>query len=163
MFKRYRLPISCVLLSCSCLSIAGDGVDGVHKAEEAVKYRQSTFELMGWHFKHMGKMIQKRKPFTVEEFRYRASAVMTLASMLDEGFTQDTQSAKAFTLLKPEMWYQRDRFDGYLYDLQESSKALADFAKNIKSDDIDVNTLRSPFGKVARQCKACHDRYKNRK
>ncbi len=125
------------------------------RSDDYVEYRQAAFNVMGWHFKKMGAMIQGRIPYDAVEFKRRAVAVSMLSALPSEGFLPETQKTELPTRLKPEMWYQKERFDKYMQDLIQATAELASQAGMEDKDD-----LRPAFGKAARQCKTCHDRFR---
>ncbi len=125
------------------------------RSDDYVEYRQAAFNAMGWHFKKMGAMIQGRTPYDAVEFKQRAEAVAALSQLPAEGFVAETQDTELPTRLKPEMWYQKERFDGYMQDL---TKATAELAAQAGAEDKD--DLRSAYGGAAQQCKNCHDRFR---
>lgn len=152
-----KLVLTALLLSAAVGSAAHNGHDhGGSEANKTVIYRQSIFKMMGWHFKTMGKMVQGRAEYDAEDFRRRAKLVHALTQMVAEGFTPSTQDAVTETALKDEMWYQKNRFDGLVKELQEASSELANLPAT-----ADKNELRTPLGRVAKTCKQCHDRFRH--
>jgi cytochrome c556 len=137
-------------------SIAGTSQAEV-ATDDYVTYRQSVFNLMGWHFKQMGAMVQGRTDYDAAEFKQRAEAVAALAQMPAEGFIPETRGTQFPHHVKPEVWYQTERFNELMQGLVVSTTELAKQAGAEDKDD-----LRAAFGKVARQCKSCHDRYRER-
>ena len=146
-----KRSIACIALTLMPLF----AVAQEQRSDDFVEYRQAAFNTMGWHFKKMGAMIQGRVPYDAVEFKRRAEAVAALAQLPAEGFVPETQNTELPTRLKPEMWYQKERFDGYMQDL---IKATAELAAQAGAEDKD--DLRSVFGGAARQCKNCHDRFR---
>jgi cytochrome c556 len=47
------------------------------KAEDAIKYRQSTFSVMSTHFSRIGAVVKGEKPFDKEEVAANAAVVAT--------------------------------------------------------------------------------------
>jgi cytochrome c556 len=125
------------------------------RPDDYVEYRQAAFNAMGWHFKKMGAMIQGRIPYDAAEFKRRATAVSVLSTLPGEGFIPETKNTELPTRLKLEMWYQKERFEKYMQNL---IKATAELAEQAGVED--KNDLRSAYGKTARQCKSCHERFR---
>ena len=143
--------LACIALTLLPLFAAAQD----QRSDDYVEYRQAAFTAMGWHFKKMGAMIQGRAPYDVLEFKRRAEAVSALSQLPAEGFVPETQNTELPTRLKPEMWYQKERFDTYMQDLTTATAELAAQAGAEDKDD-----LRSAFGGAARACKNCHDRFR---
>lgn len=148
--KMKKLMMCAVLFLLPVMSYAQE-----QRVDDYVEYRQAAFNAMGWHFKKMGAMIQGRAPYDAAEFKRRAEAVAALSQLPAEGFVPETQDTELPTRLKPEMWYQKERFDGYMQDLTKATAALAAQAGAEDKDD-----LRSVYGGAAQQCKNCHDRFR---
>ncbi len=146
-----KKSITCIALTLLPLFAAAQD----RRSDDYVEYRQAAFTAMGWHFKKMGAMIQGRAPYDALEFKRRAEAVSALSQLPAEGFLPETQDTQLATRLKPEMWYQKERFDTYMQDLTTATAELAAQAGAEDKDD-----LRSVYGSAARQCKNCHDRFR---
>jgi cytochrome c556 len=125
------------------------------RSDDYVEYRQAAFNAMGWHFKKMGAMIQGRIPYDAAEFKRRATAVSVLSKLPGEGFIAETKNTELPTRLKPEMWFQKERFDTNMQDLIKATAELAS-----KAGVEDKNDRRSTYGNAARQCKSCQERFR---
>ncbi|SIS56463.1 Cytochrome c556 [Neptunomonas antarctica] len=147
-----KLMMSAILLS---LPILGNAQDKT--ADDYVEYRQGVFNAIGWHFKKMGPMIQGRIPYDAVEFKRHAEAVAVLSHMPAEGFVKEAKDSTLPTRVKPDVWFQTERFNTYMDDM---IKAAAELAEQAGVEDKDE--LRPAYGNVAKQCKACHDRYRER-
>ena len=124
-------------------------------SDDYVEYRQGAFTAMAWHFKKMGAMIQGRTAYDAAEFKSRAEAVYVLAQLPAEGFNPVTKETELPNRVKPEVWYQIERFDELMQGLIKTTAELAAEAGAEDKDD-----LRAAYGSVARQCKNCHDRFR---
>ncbi|MBR9884014.1 MAG: cytochrome c [Oceanospirillales bacterium] len=140
------------------LGLAVPGWVMAASGDDAIEYRQGLFRALKWNFTDMGAMIQERKPFDAARFAQEADRLAALAPMLGEGFIKGSEKSETVpTRAASELWYQRDRFDQLMQQLEEKTAALAEAAKHEDRDG-----LRPYFGQVAQACKACHDRYRER-
>lgn len=147
-----RLKVWLLVWGCGLLCVASARGQEV---PDPVSYRQSVFRLMAWQSKQLGAMVQGRKPYDQADFLLRAQRLDWLSGMLHEAFEQPADSATV-TGLKPDMWYQKERFNSYLQGLKQATEALAKQAETAQRKD----ELRRGYGQLARQCKGCHDRFR---
>ena len=123
------------------------------KAEDAIKYRQSAFFVMGQHFGRIGAMANGTAPFDAKAAAEDAEIVHTMAQLPWAGFAAGTEGGKA----KPEIWKEQAKFKEHGDKLQAESVKLVAAAKTGSLDN-----LKTAFGATAGTCKACHDAYRSR-
>jgi cytochrome c556 len=148
---RFALPVA---LLASALSNATLADDQPSKAEKALKYRKSVYQVIAWNFGPLAAMAQDKIPFDAAQFALRAGRVAELTPMLTEAYPPETQGI-ANSKLKPEMWQNRADFDAKLKTLIERSASMAQIAKQ-----GDEAKSKAAFFDVANACKACHDKYR---
>lgn len=125
------------------------------KTEDAVKYRQSAFFVMGQHFGRLGAMANGKAPFDAKVAQENAAVVEALAKLPWAAFGPGTDAGQ--TKAKPDIWLEKDKFD------QGSEKLVAAAAKlNAAAKMGNLDALKTAFGDTAATCKACHDSYKNK-
>lgn len=124
------------------------------KAEQALKYRKSLYQVMAWNFGPMSAMAQGKAPYDAKEFAMRAERVAAIAPMLSEAFPPESKDV-AGSELKPGMWANRADFDAKMKDLVDKSAALAQAAKT-----GDFAKSKAAFFETGNTCKNCHDKYK---
>lgn len=148
--KAYRvLMISIALLS------AGAAQAQFQKPEEAVKYRQSTFSVMGTHFSRLGAMANGKVPFDAQKAQEDAAVVLMLSRLPWAGFTPESQ--KLASKAKPELWAEMGKVKAGADKLMTAAVALDAAAKTGSLDAV-----KKTFGEAAASCKACHDSYKSK-
>ena len=125
------------------------------KAEQALKFRKSAYQVIAWNFGPMGAMAQGKMPYDAKEFALRAERVAAVAPMLAEAYGPETQGV-AGSKLKPQMWANRADFDAKLKNLVDRSAALATAAKAGNFEQS-----KAAFFDAANACKACHDKYRD--
>ena len=146
--------ISAVLASLCLLAPLGAQAQFA-KVEDAVKYRQSVFSVMGTHFSRIGAVVKGEKPYDKAAVEKDAALVETLAKLPFTAFPagSDLPNSKA----KPEVWKEQDKVGKLAEKMQEESAKLAAAAKSGNLDAIKV-----AFGATGKSCKACHDDYRRK-
>jgi cytochrome c556 len=125
------------------------------KPEDAVKYRQSAFTVMGNHFGRIGAMANGKIPFDAKAAQDSAHVVATLSTLPWSAFTPDTESLKSGA--KPEVWKESAKFK------EASDKLVSEAAKlEAAAKTGNLDTIKAAFGAVGGSCKACHDAFKTK-
>lgn len=123
------------------------------KPEDAVKYRQAAFTVLGAHFSRIGAMAQGRVPFDAKAAQDNAAIVVAMSTLPWAGFTPDTQNIKSRT--KAEAWMEMDKVRA---GADKMVKAVADLQAAARTGNLDA--VKKTFGDAAATCKACHDAYR---
>lgn len=149
-----KKPLLTVVL-VSLLSTSAVAGSAFTEAKDSVKYRQSAFQLIRHNMADIADMLKGDVSYDAERVNKRATALATLTTLPWEAFTvpgaeQGGGDAKA------AVWKN-------LSDFQSRGEKLATDALALKSaaDSMDQAEVRKAFGSFARNCKACHDEYKN--
>ncbi|HYF58732.1 MAG TPA: cytochrome c [Burkholderiaceae bacterium] len=122
------------------------------KPEDAIKYRQSAYTLLGAHFSRLGAMVQGRVPYDAKTATDNAQLVASLAKLPGHAFPAGSESGLN-TRAKPEIWRDNAKFVA-AYD-----KMVAETGK-LPAAAGDPGTLKTAFGSAAATCKGCHDEYR---
>ncbi|MDO5288844.1 MAG: cytochrome c [Pseudomonadota bacterium] len=126
------------------------------KTEDAIKYRQSAFSVLGTHFSRLGAMANGRAPFDAATAAADGEVIAAVAKLPAAGFVAGSDKGLN-TKAKPSIWQEQDKFK----DLNE--KMLAEVAKlSAAAKTGNLDQLKAAFGPAAQSCKACHDAYRNR-
>lgn len=123
------------------------------KKEDAIKYRQSAFALMGAHMGRIGAVTKGEVPFNAADVQKSAALIATLSSLPWEAFGPGTEGGKA----NPAIWKEGDKVKAGADKLM---KASADLNAAAKSGNLDQ--IKKAFGATSQTCKACHDSYKDK-
>ena len=123
------------------------------KAEDAIKYRQSSFSVMATHFSDIGTMVKGDKAFDAKAAQSNADVVLMLSTLPWAGFGPGTEGGKA----KPVIWKEMDKVKAGAQDLQ---KAAADLKTATASGQLE--NVKKAFAATQKTCKACHDAYKDK-
>ena len=141
-------------MAAAAFSLSAPAAAQFEKAEDAIKYRQSAFAVMGEHFGRIGAMANGKAPFDAKAARDNAVIVATLAHLPWVAFGPGTDKG-AKTKAKPAIWTEQAKFEEQASDMK---KATAQLAVAARTDNLD--NLKAAFGDAAKTCKACHDNYR---
>lgn len=123
-------------------------------ANDAVKYRQSAFQLIRHNMGDINEMIKGEVAFDAARVQKRADALVLVTTLPWEAF-QVAGTELGGGDAKADIWKNLDDF------LERGEKLAADASLlQVAAQTGDKNELRKAFGNFARNCKACHDNYK---
>lgn len=147
--------LSLIAVTCSLAGSlwAGSAHAQFAKPEDAVKYRQSAFTLMGSHMGRMQPVIKGQAPYDAAAIKANVAILKTLSGLPWAGFTADSKSVSSSA--KPDVWSDaagfkaaQDKFNGAMTKLVAAA------------DSGDLEKLRAAYGDVGASCKACHDTFR---
>ena len=125
------------------------------KPEDAIKYRQGVYRVIGWNFGPMAAMAKGDRPYDAAAFARHAEIVAYMSKLPLEGFIPGSESGE--TKAKPEIWLDLDDFKAKLEKMQGEAAKLAEVAKS-----GDFNAAKAQLGETGKACKACHDKFRNK-
>jgi cytochrome c556 len=126
------------------------------KPEDAAKYRQSVYTIIGWNFKPIGAMVKGEVPFDAAAVTRHAQYVELMSQAALEGFPKGSgPDAVKNTEAKSEIWTDWDEFKIKMNDFQQEAAKLSEVAKG-----GDESAIKAQFGKTAETCKACHKEFR---
>ena len=123
------------------------------KPEDAVKYRQAAFRLMGNHMGRINAQLKADKP-DLRVIQSSAALVETFSLLPFEAFGPGTDKN---TEAKAEVWKEPAKFKAAAEKMQAEAAKLVATTKG-----GDVKAIQTQFGAVGGSCKACHDDFKNK-
>lgn len=135
---------------------AGSASAQFAKPEEAVKYRQAAFTLMGSHMGRMQPVIKGQASFDAAAVKANVAVLKTLSALPWAGFTADSKSATSSA--KPDVWSDAAGFKAAQDKFNDAMTKLSAAA-----DGGDLEKIRVAYGDVGASCKACHDSYRVKK
>ena len=124
------------------------------KPEDAIKYRQGSFTIMGNHMARIGAMAQGRTPFDAKAAADNAAIVLTVSRLPFGAFGEGTDKGMP-NRAKAEIWKDNAKFKA------AAEKMIGEVTKleaAAKAGNLDG--MRSAFGAVGASCKACHDDFR---
>ena len=127
------------------------------KPEDAIKYRQAAFTVMGAHVGRIGAMAQGKAPFDAKAAAESADIVATLAKLPFTAFGDGTDKGLPHRA-KPEVWKEAAKFKTAADTMVAEIGKLDTAAKSGNLDSI-----KAAMGGVGKSCKACHDDFRAEK
>jgi len=124
------------------------------QAEQAIKYRQAAYTVLGTNFGIAAAMATGKMPYDAKAFQTRVDRTAYMATIVPETFAAGTD-AGAPTKAKKEIWTSQAEFQKLMKDMQDKTAALAVAAKS-----NDLEKIKPAFGAAGQSCKACHDKFK---
>lgn len=138
------------------ISLSAIAAEEKVKAEDAIQYRQSIYNVIGWHWKPLAAMVKGNKPFKADEFVYNAELIANLNKLPLVGFAPGTERG-ANTKARPEIWKDWGDFKVKMDKMQADLNNLV-----VASKRGDLSQIKDRFVDAAKSCKACHDDYRNK-
>lgn len=145
-----------ILATVSGLAMSPLAISHLDDTQIPQSYRQSYFTLMALNFGPMASMMKGEIPWNDEQFAGWAKDLAAVGQLnLMRAFQPG--SDKGTTRAKPEIWDNKDDFEGKFKDFQNASAALAAAAAS-----GDKEQIKEAFGETGGSCKSCHDEYKSK-
>lgn len=124
------------------------------KPEDAIKYRQGAFTLMGAHFSRVAAMAQGRVPFDAKVAADNAAVLSIVARLPFAAFGEGTDKGLP-TGAKPEVWKDSAKFKA------AADKMLGEVAKlDVAARSGNLDAIKTAVGGVGASCKGCHDDFR---
>src|SRR5690554_61054 len=153
-FYMFKKIIGAVVLTC--LSTTAIHASELFNAEDAVKYRQSVYQIFAAQTGVMGAMVTGKMPFDAAEISKRANNIAAVAHMLGDTYFPATRTVKSSNM-KDNAWNNMEDFQA---KGQNFGDALGKLVEASSQDDFDAAKARPVVGAVLQACKACHDDYR---
>ena len=153
------MPKTIKTIAVSALLVASTTVFAQHAfndADKAVEYRQKALSVMQNNFAYMGDMLKGDMPFDAAIFAERAETFAALASVPWVGFSQEGAMPGSNTDALPAIWDNWEDFQERAEQLQVDADAL-----KLAATRGDEDEMRAAFMTAAKNCKGCHDQYKD--
>ena len=127
------------------------------KPEDAIKYRQSAFQVMAAHFGRIGAMANGRVPFDAKVAQDNMAIVNMIHMLPFTAFGEGTDKGLP-QRAKPEVWKEAAKFKAAA-DKMHAEIGKLDAA--VKAGNLDA--IKAAFGPAGGSCKACHDDFRAEK
>src|SRR5579859_886294 len=115
-----RRPTLALLLAACCTLCTGAAAQA--KPEDAIKYRQGVYRVIGWNFGPMAAMVKGDRPYDAAAFARHAEIVAYMSKLPLEGFVPGSENGE--TKAKPEIWLDMDDFKAKLEKMQGEAARL---------------------------------------
>ncbi len=123
------------------------------KPEDAVKFRQAAYTIMGNQMGRINAQLKSGKP-DVAAIAAAASTLTAVDHLPWDAFGAGTDMVNN-SRAKPEIWQQQAKFKQLSNEFVSASDKLAAAAKG-----GDVKAIQAAFGETGKSCKACHDQFR---
>lgn len=154
MTHRIQSSSICAVLALVLAVLALPAAAQNKQAEQAIKYRQAVYTVLGTNFGIAAAMATGKMPYDAKAFQARVDRTAYMATLAGETFVPGSD-AGAPTKAKKEIWTNQPEFQKLMKDMQDKTAALAVAAKS-----NDLEKIKPAFGAAGGSCKACHDKYK---
>jgi len=122
------------------------------KPEDAIKYRQSAFTVMGNHMGRLAAMAKGERPYDAAAAQSSARIIDTIAKLPWEAFVPGSDQGK--TGAKPELFAN-------LADVRSLAERLNGETGKLTEAAGNLDAMRKQVGATGAACKACHEKYRN--
>jgi cytochrome c556 len=144
-----------VALMLTIVPISAMAGSAFTEAKDSIEYRQAAFQLIRHNMADIAAMLKGEVNYDAARLNKRARALASLTTLPWEAFSvpgteQGGGDAKA------EIWQNLQDFNSRADKLAADANAL-----QAAADSADQAEIRKAFGTFARNCKACHQEYKN--
>ena len=148
-----------LLIGMVCAAVAAVGVSPrAHAHQNAtgvVKERMDLMKEMGVRTKAIGRMLKGKTSLDPEFVREAAIFIGAASSSFRDMFPPGSDQKPTETL--PAVWSEWPRFESSLDELSETAAELEEAAK-----DADEEAILRGFVNVAKACKSCHERFREK-
>ena len=141
-------------LAAAAVLATAASAQSFQKPEDAIKYRQGAFRVLGAHFGALGAMAQGKAPFDAAAAARHADVIAVVSHLPFAGFGPGTEKGEN-TRAKPEIWTEQAKFKEKAENMQAEVGKLAAAAKT-----GNLENLKAAFGPAGKSCKACHDDFR---
>lgn len=141
------------LIPALALTLATPAIAQFAKPEDAIKYRQSAFALMGAHMGRLAAVVKGEVPYNKEDVVRNAAIISTLSSLPWQAFGPGTEGGKA----EPAIWKESAKFKSAADKMQAAVAEL-----NTAAQSGNPENLKKALGATSQTCKACHDDFRKK-
>ena len=142
-----------VFIPALALTLATPAMAQFAKPEDAIKYRQSAFALMGTHMGRLAAVVKGEVPYNKEDVARNAAIISTLSSLPWQAFGPGTEGGKA----EPAIWKESAKFKTASDRMQAAVAEL-----NTAAQSGNPENLKKALGATSQTCKACHDDFRKK-
>ena len=139
----------------SLVTVAAPANAQFNKPEDAIRYRQSAFVVMGNHMGRINAQLKSSSP-NIQVIQASAAVAEVMSKLPYEAFVPGSESGGTPpTRAKPEVFKDSDKIKSLAEKMQGEMVKL-----NAAAKTGDISAIRAQFGETGKACKACHDDYR---
>jgi cytochrome c556 len=129
------------------------------QAEKAAETRQAVLKIVGWNITPLGAMARDLDPLgPASLFARNAQRIAWTITMLPDAFRADTRGHELETEALPVIWDDFERFEELAGNARRSAERLVEVAAG-----GDEAASRQALGALTDDCKACHERFREKR
>jgi cytochrome c556 len=147
--QKIILAASATILTMS----SGFAVAQFQKPEDAIKYRQSAYTVLGNSFGKISSVVKGEVPYNKDDVAKNAAIITMMSTLPWQAFGPGTEGGKA----QPAIWSDNAKFKAASEKMQ---LAVADLNKAAQSGDLE--SIKKAFGATGQTCKGCHDDFRKK-
>jgi len=147
--QKIILAASATILTMS----SGFAVAQFQKPEDAIKYRQSVYTVLGNSFGKISAVVKGQVPYNKDDVAKNAAIIAMMSTLPWQAFGPGTEGGKA----QPAIWSDNAKFKAASEKMQ---LAVVDLNKAAQSGDLE--SIKKAFGTAGASCKNCHDDFKKK-
>jgi cytochrome c556 len=150
------------MVSAACLlgfglSMTGNVIaDDKKERSPASQYRHDVMEVVKYSVANIGKILRKQVEPEAGQLAGHAEILASAAALSKDAFKADTRGQEGFTEAKDNVWANWEDFAVRMDKFANDTRAFADAAKS-----GDQAKIGATAGDVFKNCKSCHDKYKD--
>jgi cytochrome c556 len=147
--QKIILAASATILTIS----SGFAVAQFQKPEDAIKYRQSAYTVLGNSFGKISAVVKGEVPYNKDDVAKNAAIITMMSTLPWQAFGPGTEGGKA----QPAIWSDNAKFKAASEKMQ---LAAVDLNKAAQSGDLE--NIKKAFGATGQTCKGCHDDFRKK-
>ncbi|MDQ0324594.1 cytochrome c556 [Rhodopseudomonas julia] len=157
MLRSISLAVAGALTAVSVVGFAAHAQDAMSGAasDDPIQSRQAIMESFGASAKVGGGMIKGEIPYNPAVGQLVLATLDAGAHTFGHYFPEGSDTGD--TEASPKIWQDMDGFHAKIGDLQQATAAA------VKAKPQDLDAFKATFGKVAKNCKSCHEDYRVKK
>ena len=129
--------------------------DAAQDADAVVKFRKFLMQETSASLQAMS-LLLKGKISDKESFALQAQILALASQRAGEAFVFRTRGLKESTTAHERVWTEQAKFRAKMDIFAKDAKAFSELATSAAS----AKKMGAAFGKLAKQCKSCHERYR---
>lgn len=153
---RKTVVVVSAVLGAGAISLAW--AQDVKRLNDAVETRQAVMKIIKWNLGPMVGMVKEEIPFDADRFALGAQRIAMAGSMIEDASRPDTREATLANEALPNIWDEFAEYEELAEKLAASSAHLAEVAEG-----GDPGASRKAFLDMTKDCKACHDKFREKK
>lgn len=149
--RKSSLVLATVCIACMPMLASAQ----FSRPDDAVRYRQGAFNVMGVHFGILGAMAQDKLPWDGQAVIDNVAIVDAIHKLPFTAFGQETSKVKSKA--KYDVWQDTTKFEKARDNMFVRVANLVQTAKG-----GDQAAIRKAIGEAGASCKNCHDDFRSR-